>query len=160
MGRGPGQVMVHIESRADVINPGFWKQGITAMFDMQIINLDAGSYLCMTLKKALVKAEKDKKYKYLQAFLYHRNTFTTMVCSTDLIHGKEALAAQKRLALNLIFKLNWEYSEMCCFVRARMSLEIVISNNLILRGPRDKEAKNRQILYLMDGVVMELLTPW
>ena len=57
-----------------------------------------------------------------------------MVYSADEIPGAEALSAQKRLAALLSYKLKQEYSEMCGFVRARMSLEIVRSNSLLLRG--------------------------
>ena len=53
----------------------------------------------------------------------------------------------------------WEYSEMCGFVRARISLAIVRSNSLILRGPRYKGAHIWQQHYLTDGAVMALLTP-
>ena len=34
------------------------------MFDIRIVNLDAGSYLLMTPEKALAKAEKEKKDLY------------------------------------------------------------------------------------------------
>ena len=54
----PGQVVVPTESRADVSAHGFWKRGTTAMFDIRIVNLDAGSYLNMTPEKALAKAKK------------------------------------------------------------------------------------------------------
>ena len=37
------------------------------MFDIRIVNLDAGSYLLMTPEKALAKAEKENKDLYLQA---------------------------------------------------------------------------------------------
>ena len=67
------------------------------MFDIRIVNLDAGSYLRMTPEKALKKAEKEKKDLYLQACLERRRNFTTMVYSADGIPGAEALAAQKRL---------------------------------------------------------------
>ena len=40
-----GQENVPDESWADVSVHGFWKWGTTAIFDMQIVNLDAGSYL-------------------------------------------------------------------------------------------------------------------
>ena len=61
-----------------------------------------------------------------------------MVYSADGIPGAEALAAQKRLAVLLSYKLKQEYSEMCGFVRARMSLAIMRSNSLLLYDPRKK----------------------
>ena len=83
-----------------------------------------------------------------------------MVYYADGIPGAEALAAQKRLAALLSYKLKREYSEMCGFVRARMSLAIVRYNSLLLRGPRDKGARIWQQPELTDGAVMALLTPW
>ena len=102
------------------------------MFDIRIVNLYACSYLRMAPEKALAKAEKEKKDLYLQACLERRRTFTPMVYSRDGIPGAEALAAQKRLATLLSYKLKRENSEMCGFVRARMSLAIVRSNSLLL----------------------------
>ena len=67
LARIPGQVQVHADSRADVSAHGFWKRGTTAMFDIRIVNLDAGSYLNMTPEKALAKADKEKNYLYLQS---------------------------------------------------------------------------------------------
>ena len=78
----------------------------------------------------------------------------------DVIPGVEALAVQKRLAALLSYKLKREYSEMCGFVRAQMSLAIVRSNSLLLRGPCDKRARIQQQSELMDGAVMPLLAPW
>ena len=130
------------------------------MFNTRIVNLDMGSYLRMTQEKDLAKAEKENTNLYLQACLERRRTFTPMVYSADRIPGAEALAAQKRLAALLSYKLKWEYSEMCGFVRARMSLAIVRSNSLLLRSPRDKWARIRKIPELTDEAVMPLLAPW
>ena len=130
------------------------------MFDIRIVKLDTGSYLRMTQKKDLEKAEKEKKDLYLQACLNRRRTFTPMVYYADRIPGAEALAAQKRLAALISYKLKREYSEMCGFVRARMSLAIVRSNSFLLRGPRDKGARIRQQPEMTDGAVMTLLAPW
>ena len=99
------------------------------------------SYLRMILEKALAKAEKEKKYLFLQACLERRRTFTPMVYSADRIPGAESLAAQKRLAALLRYKLKREYYEMCGFVRAGMSLAIVRSNSLLLRSPRYKGSR-------------------
>ena len=130
------------------------------MFDIRIVNLDAGSYLRMTPEKALANTEKEKKEFYLQACLERRRTFTSMVYSADGIPGAEALAAQKRLATLLSYKLKQEYSQICDLLRARMLLAIVRSNSLLLRGPCDKGARIWQQPKLTDGVVMALLAPW
>ena len=130
------------------------------MFDIQIANLDMGSYLCMTPEKDLAKAEKGRKDLYLQAYLERRRNFTPMVYSADGIPREESLAAQKSLAALLSYKLKREYSEMCGFVRARMSLAIVRSNSLLFQGPRDKGARIRQKPELTDGAEMELLVSW
>ena len=62
-----------------------------------------------------------------------------MVYSVERTPGAEALSANNRLAALLSYKLKWEYYEMCGFVRMRMSLAIVISISLLLRGPRKKK---------------------
>ena len=36
---------VHIKSKSDVSAYGFWKRETTVMFEIIIVNLDAGSYL-------------------------------------------------------------------------------------------------------------------
>ena len=82
-----------------------------------------------------------------------------MVYYTIRIPGAEALDAQKRLAALLRYKLKWEYSEMCGFVKARMSLSIVRSNSLLLRGPWGKGLCFRQQHELTDGVIMALIGP-
>ena len=82
-----------------------------------------------------------------------------MVYSADGIPGAEALATQKRLAALLKYMLNQEYSEMCGFVRSMISLAIVRSNSLLLRGPHNKGVNIWQQPELMDGAVMELLVP-
>ena len=92
------QVEVPAKSRAYVRAHGFWKRETTGMFDLRMVNLDAGSYLRMMLENVLAKAEKENKDLYLQACLERRCTFTPMVYSAYGIPGVEVLAAQKLLA--------------------------------------------------------------
>ena len=83
-----------------------------------------------------------------------------MVYSDQRIIGTEALAAQRRISPHPSFKIKQKYSKMFGFVRARISLEIVISNSLIIWGPREKDVRIHQRLYLKYGAVMALPTPW
>ena len=83
-----------------------------------------------------------------------------MVYSADLISRAEALPAQKRLATLHSYKLKREYSKMCDFLRARMSLARVRSNSLLLCFPRNKGARIQKRPDLTDGTVMVLLTLW
>ena len=83
-----------------------------------------------------------------------------MFYSADIIPGAEALDTQKILAALLSYKLNQEYSDMCVFVKARMSLVIVRSNSLLLHDPRNKGARIWQRPELMDGTAMALLAFW
>ena len=93
------------ESQVDVSVHGFWRWGLSSLFDMKIVNLYPGSYLCQTSVKALEISEKEKKDKYLQTFLERRHTFTPMVYSVDVTPGTEAVTAQQCLALLLSNKL-------------------------------------------------------
>ena len=59
----------------------------------------------MTPEKDLAKAENENKDLYPQACLERRKTFTPMVYSADGIPRAEALAAQKRLAALISYRL-------------------------------------------------------
>ena len=83
-----------------------------------------------------------------------------MIYSADIIPRAKVLSAQRRLAALLSYKLNLDYSEMCGFVRARISLRIARSNNLLLRVPWGKGARIQQQIELTHGLVMALLVPW
>ena len=58
-----------------------------------------------------------------------------MVYSADRIPGAEYLAAHKIFTALFIFNLKGYYSEFFRFVRARISIAIVRSNSLLIRGP-------------------------
>ena len=83
-----------------------------------------------------------------------------MVYSADETPRAEALAPQKRLAALLSSKLKREYYEMCVFVKARMSLAIVIYISLLLCNPWYKGSRIQQQQELMDEEVIELIPPW
>ena len=83
-----------------------------------------------------------------------------MVYSADGISRAEAYSAQKVLAALLSYNMKREYSEMCGFLKVRMSLAIVRSKSLLLCSPRAKGACIWQLPELTDGSAMVMLVPW
>ena len=110
--------------------------------------------------KTLSTAGQGKKDKYLQPCLERRHTFTHIVYSVGKVPGIEAIAALQGLALILSKNPKQEYLEMCSFVRAIISLVVVRSNTLLLRGAKYNEAYIHQRPYLTDGSMMVLLPSW
>ena len=68
-----------------------------------------GLYLRQTYAKDLDTLDKEKKYKYLQPFLYRRRYFTPMVYSADVITRMDSIAAQQRISLLLSNNLKRGY---------------------------------------------------
>jgi hypothetical protein len=133
---------VPTEDRGDVAVRGFWCRGTTAIFDVRITDTDAPTYRGQSTAKVLEKHEKEKKKKYLKACLEQRRHFTPLVFSVDGVLGSEAKAASKRLAARLSEKWKRPYSEVCGFVRSRLSVSLVRSMSSCLRGARDPAANN------------------
>ncbi|EJK63679.1 hypothetical protein THAOC_15652 [Thalassiosira oceanica] len=119
------------------------RRRVTAILDFVITDTDAPSYGHQPSKKVLEKAAKRKKDKYLEACRERRRDFIPMAYSVDGLAGKEARAAEKRLASLLASKWDRPYSEMACFVKTRMSLSIVRSISMLLRGSRSSAWKRR-----------------
>ena len=127
------------ELRGDVAVHGFWSRGTTAIFDIRVTDTDARSYRTQDPKKVLKKQEKDKKDKYGEACKEANMHFTPLVYSVDGMEGEEVTAARKRLASRLAAKWNRQYSQVCGFVRSRLSFTLVRAASRCLRGTRDTQ---------------------
>ena len=131
---------VQAEIRGDVAVHGFWQRGSSAIFDIRVTDTDCPTYRSMDPSKVLARHEKEKKDKYLDACLERRKSFTPLVFSVDGMAGKEAIAACKRLASLLANKWKREYSGVCGYVRSRLSIALVRTTSMCLRGARDPTA--------------------
>ena len=127
--------------RGDVAVHGFWRRGATAIFDVRVTDTDAPYHRGQAPHKILAKQEREKKDKYVDACLARRRTFTPLVFSVDGLRGGEASAATKRLASRLSAKWKRTYSEVCGFVRSRLSITLVRTTSLCLRGARYPTAR-------------------
>ena len=71
---------------------------IMGYFHVHTINLDSKSYLQVAPEMALLKAYKEKKYKYIQFSLGYRLHFTSPVFSLDGISGEEKRTVHQCMA--------------------------------------------------------------
>ena len=94
------------ENRGDVAAHGFWRRGVTTIFDVRITDTDAPSYRNRDPAKVLAAHKKEKMDKYLEDCLACRRHFTPLVFSVDGLLGVEATAALNRLAVTLSAKWN------------------------------------------------------
>ena len=131
-----GSYAIGDEARGDVKVHGLWEKGSDCILDIQVTDTDARSYQSISSAKVLERAAKVKKSKYLEACLERRRSFMPLVYSVDGMACKEAKAFEKRVASLMATKLDRQYSEMVGFVRGRMSLAVIRSNTMLLRGAR------------------------
>ena len=124
------------ELRGDVSADGFWRRGTIAIFDVRVTDTDAPSNRSQDPAKILRRQETEKKNRYSAACAARRKHFTPLVFSADGMQGVEAKAASQRLASLLATKWSRSYSEVCGYVRSRLSVALVRSASRCLRTDR------------------------
>jgi len=124
------------DERGDLLIRGFWTPGTDCILDVRVTDTDAKSYCNRTPSKVLESHEKEKKRKYLGSCLENRRHFTPFVISVDGLLGREAQTFAKRLAVKLAGKWQKPYSQVCGYVKARLSIAAVRATHLCLRGSR------------------------
>jgi hypothetical protein len=129
------------DDRGDILVRGFWTKGTDCIIDVRVTDTDAKSNRSKDPMKVLETHEKEKKRKYLEPCLKQRRHFTPFVVSVDGLLGKEAEVFLNRLAGKISEKWGKPYSEVCGFVRARMSIAIIRATHLCLRGSRVPTSK-------------------
>ena len=143
------------ELRGDIAAHGFWRRGRTTIFDVRITHADAPSYAGQKVKNLLKRHETEKKKKYADKCAERRRDFTPLCFTSDGVLGGEADAAVKRVSGLLAKKWNRSYSDVCGFVRSRMSLALARSTTMCLRGARDPSSRVRGAGFV-DGVALSL----
>jgi hypothetical protein len=86
--------------------------------------------------KFLKAAERLKKKKYLQQCLDQRCQFAPFIVSVDGLIGEESKTVLKVLAERTVTKAGNMYSNVMVYMRARLSIAIVRSIHVCIRGSR------------------------
>lgn len=93
------------------------------------------------VEKVLEQAEKEKKKKYLKHCQDQRRDFVPFVVSTNGMIGREGQFFLKRLAAVLANKQKKQYSYVCGYVKAYVSVSIARSVSYCMRGSRVPTSK-------------------
>ena len=131
-----GEVTEGIHDRADIMIRGLNKPGVDALIDVCVVNLASKSYRNKKPANVLAQAERDKNRQYLAACREQRREFIPFVVSTTGLVGKQGQLVLKRLASILSKKHKKEYSAVCGYVKAYISVAIARSVHYCLRGSR------------------------
>ena len=132
------------ELRGDVAVSGFWERGQQTIFDVTVSHVDAPSYGGRPAEKVLAERARAKRLKYESLCKETRRAFTPLTFGVDGTLGTSTVAALRRLASALAHRGGRTYSEMCGFVRSRLSLTLVRAAHTCLRGARDSYAKPKR----------------
>ena len=115
---------------------GFYRHGRDCLFDIQLTNTESRSLRNTRPLTVLKQREKKKKDKYEKACHEKRKDFSPLIYSIDGMAGPATRAAERKLAGQFAWKWKREFSEMCAYVRTRMSIAVVRNNTLMWRGSR------------------------
>ena len=125
------------EARLDIKARGFWRKGETAFFDVRVTHVNSNSSKNLSTSEMFHRHEQSKKREYLERVLeVEHASFTPLVFGTNGGVGEECSKFLKNLSRKLSLKNDENYSDVLCWLRTRLSMEITRSSLLCLRGSR------------------------
>jgi hypothetical protein len=123
-------------NRGDLLVRGFIERNTDTIIDFQVTNLNAASYRHKTANQAFVELERAKNRKHKRACQLQRRQFAPFIASCDGNFGPHAKQLMQRLANLLAKKWNRPYSAVANYVYSRISISLLRSTSLCLRGSR------------------------
>ena len=115
-----------------------WQPQTVALFDIRVIDTDAQSHAARTIPSLLESAEANKKYKCHNACEMGHASFTPLVVTADGIFGREAKNFVNYMCDRIAMKWKKRHSEICHWVRVRLSFAVLRATEFCIRGSRRK----------------------
>ena len=135
------------DSRLDIKAKGFWQRGQTAFFDIRITHVNSASQKHRPTSAIFRSHEAAKKREYMQRVLeVEQGAFTPLVFGTNGGMGEECSQFISALANKLSEKGEHSYSQIVTWIRTRLSIEIMRSALLCVRGSRTPFRKRNEEL--------------
>jgi hypothetical protein len=132
----PCTPMAENGDHGDVRIRGLCERGSASILDVRVTDTEAPNYQMKDPSKVLKAAECLKEKKYLQPCLNQRCHVTPFIVPVDGLIRKEAKTVLKVLAARTAAKAGKTYSSVMRYMRARLSIAIVRTTHVCLRGSR------------------------
>ena len=130
------------KARLDISARGVWSTFEKTFFDVRIFNAKSLSYRSKTLPQLYSQHEKEKKSQYMNHVLQlEKGSFVPLVFTTTGGMAPEAKRFIKRLAAMISAKTKEDYSQVISNIRTRLSMDIMRSVLVGVRGVRGKAKK-------------------
>ena len=130
------------KARQDISARGVWSTFERTFFDVRIFNPKSVSYQSRTMPQLYALHEDEKKSQYMNRVLQlEKGSFVPLVFTTTGGMAPEAKRFIRRLAVLIATKTNEEYSQVMCNIRTRLSMDIMRSVLVAVRGVRGKAKK-------------------
>lgn len=122
--------------RGDLLVRGLQHPQTDTIIDFRVSHLDCQSYLGQDSTAMLRTQENSKNRKYRSKCRRQRRDFVPFVASCDGMLGPHAKCVLQRLSSKLADKWSRPYSSVSGYVFSRISLSLVRSSSLCIRGSR------------------------
>ena len=130
------------KARLDISARGVWSTFEKTFFDVRVFNPRSPSYRMKTLTQLYTQHEKEKKNQYMNRVLQsEKGTFVPLVFTTTGGMAPEAKRFIRRLAELVSVKTRESYAQVMCNIRTRLSMDIMRSVLVAVRGVRGKAKK-------------------
>ena len=130
------------KARLDISARGVWSTFERTFFDVRIFNPKSVSYQSRTMPQLYALHEDEKKSQYMNRVLQlEKGSFVPLVFTTTGGMAPEARRFIRRLAALIAAKTKEDYSQVMCNIRTRLSMDIMRSVLVAVRGVRGKAKK-------------------
>ena len=130
------------DARLDIHACRFWEKQKSTFFDIRVCHPSADSYKHLTPEQVLRLHENEKKRMYERRVLeVEQASSTSLVFTTTGGMGRECLRCHSRLAELISIKKGEDYAKTLTWIRGKVSLSILRSAPLCLRGSRSNRRR-------------------
>ena len=130
-------------ARPDIRARGFYRPGQHTFMDVRIVNPNSESYCDISTKKVCERAEKQKKTAYEDRIInIEHGSFIPLIFTVTGGMGPQAQTFFKLLCHKTAYKLKQNYSDVCSFMRCKLSFLLKRLSLLCIRGSRNVQTKS------------------